>query len=215
MQKALLSKIGTGAARKCSPHRRHLRLIVSSKNCCLCHKILKLRSKCMCFPLRTVAFRGHGFSLLALAKGMSTLFAKNGFSRPSLKYCGVFRHVLGLRTARPIENLCSRRSQRSSAPNNHHNSESKQYNIVAKYHFSEGNTRRLLRESEDDETPQRAFFAREEAHREPVESVVYFRSGSGILSRSLYQLRGLKALILFDGMSNRSPSPNNSRESII
>src|SRR5699024_11986984 len=41
-----------------------------------------------------VAFRGHGFSLLALAKGMSTLFAKNGFSRPSLKYCGVFRHVL-------------------------------------------------------------------------------------------------------------------------
>src|SRR5690625_3158839 len=40
------------------------------------------------------AFRGHGFSLLALAKGMSTLFAKNGFSRPSLRYCGVFRHVL-------------------------------------------------------------------------------------------------------------------------
>src|SRR5699024_7309874 len=65
-----------------------------------------------CFPLRTVAFRGHGFSLLALAKGMSTLFAKNGFSRPSLNYCGVFRHVLGLRTARPIENLCSRRSHR-------------------------------------------------------------------------------------------------------
>src|SRR5699024_4210679 len=79
----------------------------------------------VCFPLRTVAFRGHGFSLLALAKGMSALFAKNGFSRPSLGYCGVFRHVLGLRTARPIENLCSRRSQRSSAPNNHRNSESK------------------------------------------------------------------------------------------
>src|SRR5699024_5999940 len=58
--------------------------------------------------------------------------------------CGVFRHVLGLRTARPTENVCSRRtrkateaiasheenlfvfsrSQRSSAPNNHHNSES-------------------------------------------------------------------------------------------
>src|SRR5690625_4703401 len=72
----------------------------------------------MCFPLRTVAFRGHGFSLLALAKGMSTLFAKNGFSRPSSEqFCGVFRHVLGLRTARPIENLCSRRGQRSSAPN--------------------------------------------------------------------------------------------------
>src|SRR5699024_8171648 len=48
----------------------------------------------MCFPLRTVAFRGHGFSLLALAKGMSTLFAKNGFSRPSLKYSGLFRPVL-------------------------------------------------------------------------------------------------------------------------
>src|SRR5699024_3479513 len=89
------------------------------------------------------------------------------------------------------------RSQRSSAPNNHHNSESKQYSTVAKYHFSEGNTRRLLekenplflramylkeaflvlRESEDDETPQRAFFASEEAHREPAEGVVYFRSG--------------------------------------
>src|SRR5699024_1426045 len=48
----------------------------------------------VCFPLRTVAFRGHGFSLLALAKGMSTLFAKNDFSRPSLNYCGLFRHVL-------------------------------------------------------------------------------------------------------------------------
>src|SRR5690625_2566371 len=56
----------------------------------------------------------------------------------------------------------SRRSQRSSAPNNH---------------VSEGNTRGLLRESEDDETPQRASFASEEAHREPAESVVYFRSG--------------------------------------
>jgi len=54
------------------------------------------------FPLRPVAFRGHGFSLLALAKGMSTLFAKNGFSRPSLKqFCGVFRHVLGLRLLAP------------------------------------------------------------------------------------------------------------------
>src|SRR5699024_11596846 len=51
--------------------------------------------------IRTVAFRGHGFSLLALAMGMSTLFAKNGFSRPSLKYCGVFRHVLGLRLLAP------------------------------------------------------------------------------------------------------------------
>src|SRR5690625_4554877 len=39
-------------------------------------------------------FCGHGLSLLALAKGMSALFAKNGFSRPSLGYCGVFRLVL-------------------------------------------------------------------------------------------------------------------------
>ncbi|MBB6454734.1 hypothetical protein HNQ94_003223, partial [Salirhabdus euzebyi] len=39
------------------------------------------------------------------------------------------------------------------------------------------NTRRLLRDSEDVETPQRAIFASEEAQREPVESVVYFRSG--------------------------------------
>src|SRR5699024_761284 len=65
--------------------------------------ILKLRSKCMCFPLRTVAFRGHFpkdmpfnyrkwnilafrgrlMSLLAPARGMSTLPAKGGFSRPS------------------------------------------------------------------------------------------------------------------------------------
>src|SRR5699024_1231840 len=45
--------------------------------------------------LRVDAFRGHGPSLLALAKGMSTLFAKNGFSRPSLEEsCGVFGHVL-------------------------------------------------------------------------------------------------------------------------
>src|SRR5699024_3001889 len=57
---------------------------------------------------------------------MSTLFAKNGFSRPSLKYCGVFRHVLGLglRTARPIknhcdysphQNPCSRRTRKATA----------------------------------------------------------------------------------------------------
>src|SRR5690625_4983314 len=31
------------------------------------------------------AFRGHGLSLLAPARGMSTLSAKDGFSRPSLK----------------------------------------------------------------------------------------------------------------------------------
>src|SRR5699024_12760634 len=65
------------------------------------HNIYKMRSKC-------IVFRGHGFSLLALAKGVSTLFAKNGFSRPSLEqFCGVFRHVLfpqestGLRSKQP------------------------------------------------------------------------------------------------------------------
>ncbi|WP_337020060.1 hypothetical protein, partial [Oceanobacillus massiliensis] len=46
-----------------------------------------------------------------------------------------------------------------------------------KPNLSGGNTRRLLRESEDDETPQGAFFASEEAHREPAESAVYSRSG--------------------------------------
>src|SRR5690625_2419589 len=76
------------------------------------------------------------------------------------------------------DTCCSRRSQRSSAPNNHHNIVLiEHYSTVAKHHVSEGNTRRLQRESEDDETPQRAFFASEEAHREPAESVVYFRSG--------------------------------------
>src|SRR5690625_2010317 len=38
----------------------------------------------------------------------------------------------------------SPRSQRSSAPNNHRNSESEIYRTVAKHHVSEGNTRRLL-----------------------------------------------------------------------
>src|SRR5699024_11575885 len=70
-----------------------------------------------------------------------------------------------------------------------------------KHHVSEENTRRLLRESEDDETPQRAIFASEEAHREPEESVVYFRSG--ILCRSLYRLVS-KTTNLFSGTSNQS-----------
>src|SRR5699024_11014459 len=65
--------------------------------------------------------------------------------------CGVFRHVLF-----PQESTVLR----------------------AKHYVSEGNTRRLQRESEDDETPQRALFASEEAHREPAERVVYFLSGS-------------------------------------
>src|SRR5699024_898964 len=89
------------------------------------------------------------------------------------------------------DTCCSRRSQRSFAPNKHRNSESELYTTVAKRHVSEGNTRRLLRESEDDETPQRAFCASEEAHREPAESVVYFQSG--MLLHSLYQLREVRA----------------------
>ncbi len=43
---------------------------------------------------------------------------------------------------------------------------------------SEGKIRRLLRESEDGETPQGAVFASEEAQREPAESVVFSRSVS-------------------------------------
>jgi len=39
------------------------------------------------FPLQADAFRGHGFSLLAPARGMPALPAKGGFSRPSLKTC--------------------------------------------------------------------------------------------------------------------------------
>src|SRR5699024_7611931 len=76
------------------------------------------------------------------------------------------------------------RSRLPSSPINHRNSECVLYSAVAKHYVSEGNTRRLQRESEDDETPQRAFFASEEAHREPAESVVYFLSG---LYRSLNQ----------------------------
>src|SRR5690625_2015074 len=138
----------------------------------------------MCFPLRTVAFRGHGFSLLAPARGMPTLSAKDGFSRPSLKpvpasssnaseYASSAQGNKEVYSSSPLsagssDTCYSRRSQRSSTPNNHRNSESEIYRTVAKHHVSEGNTRRLLRESEDDETPQRASFASEEAHREPA-----------------------------------------------
>src|SRR5699024_2565802 len=45
---------------------------------CYCHRPGSIRAD---------TFRGNGLSLLALAKGMSTLFAKNDFSRPSLKTC--------------------------------------------------------------------------------------------------------------------------------
>src|SRR5690625_4126021 len=63
-------------------------------------------------------------------------------------------------SAGPSDACYSRRSQRSSAPNGRHNSRNNLYSTVVKYHVSEGNTRRLLRESEDDKTPQRAYFAR-------------------------------------------------------
>src|SRR5690625_4195728 len=82
----------------------------------------------------------------------------------------------------------SRMSKRYAAENNHRISEKRALQYCCQsHHVSDGNTRRLQRESEDDETPQRAFFASEEAHREPAESVVYFRSG--MLLHSLYQLR--------------------------
>jgi len=50
-------------------------MLISKYLCCCCRP----------GPIPADAFRGHGLSLLALAKGMSTLFAKNGFSRPSLE----------------------------------------------------------------------------------------------------------------------------------
>src|SRR5699024_2605503 len=113
----------------------------------------------MCFPLRTVAFRGHGFSLLEkpTLRGLQTRAIPAGVNGPPLQTTIIIVKA-----------------------------------SYTKHHVSEGNTRRLLRESEDDETPQRAFFASEEAHREPAESVVYFRIGSGILCHSLNQLRRIK-----------------------
>src|SRR5699024_4271321 len=114
------------------------------------------------------AFRGHGFSLLG-RKPLPAGSSDTCYSRRTRKAPEAF-------TSHEENWFVFSRSQRSSAPNNHHNSESKQYSTVAKYHFSEGNTRRLLekenplflramyfkeaflvlRESEDDETPQRA-----------------------------------------------------------
>ena len=145
-----------------------------------------------CFPLRTVAFRGHGFSLLAPSRGMPTLSAKDGFSRPSsLPPLRGLQTRAGTAITRPTEDICSRRSQRSSAPNNHCNRGNQLYSFVSKLHVSEGKTRRLL------EKENRFFCVRciskkpylscgkaktmrprsvlcEEAHREPAESVVYF-----------------------------------------
>src|SRR5699024_5450641 len=206
-----------------SSHQKHLRLLVPPKELLfLVQNLYTATYALVCYPLWPVAFRGHGFSLLAPARGMPTLSAKDGFSRPSLKpvpasssnaseYASSAQGNKEVYSSSPhsagsSDTCFSRRSQRSSAPNNHLNSENELYSIVAKHHVSEGNTRRLQRESEYDGTPQRAFFASEEAHREPAESVVYFQSGK-LLRSSLYQLRGLKATTLFDGTSKRSPSP--------
>src|SRR5699024_12795311 len=77
--------------------------------------------------------------------------------------CGGCRHVLGLRTARPTENVCSRRTRKatealasheengyvfssgegSSAPNNYHTTESDLL-VQFNHYDSEGNTRILL-----------------------------------------------------------------------
>ena len=110
--------------------------------------------------MRWVVFRGHGFSLL---------------EKPTLRGLQTRAVPAGV-NGPPLQTTIEIVKAR--------------YSTIAKHYVSEGNTRRLLRESEDDETPQRAFFASEEAHREPAESVVYFRSG--MLCRSLYQLREFK-----------------------
>src|SRR5699024_1000476 len=118
-----------------------------------------MRSKCMlicqymcycCRPgsPRADAFRGHGFSLLALAKGMSTLFAKHGFSRPSLKYCGGFRHVLFPQDKEGLGSInIARRKlvcifEESTV-------------LRSKHHVNEGNTRRLLPMRPHNERPLR------------------------------------------------------------
>src|SRR5699024_3626671 len=86
--------------------RLGLRLLVPPKELLfLVQNLYTATYALVCYPLWPVAFRGHGFSLLALAKGMSTLLAMNGFSRPSLKYCGVFRHVLRLRLLVPSKTV--------------------------------------------------------------------------------------------------------------
>src|SRR5690625_1633131 len=82
------------------------------------------------------AFRGHGFSLLG-RKPLPAGSSDTCYSRRTRKAPEAF-------TSHEENWFVFSRSQRSSAPNNHHNSESKQYSTVAKYHFSEENTRRLL-----------------------------------------------------------------------
>jgi len=138
----------------------------------------------LCFSLRTVAFRGHGFSLLEKPslRGLQTRAIPAGVNGPPLQ------------TTIVIVNAS--------------------YCTVAKHYVSDGNTRRLQRESEDDETPQRAFFVSEEAHREPAESVVYFGSGISTTQWTEFcqkqQLFSMGRVItnVSDGTSKRCPSPN-------
>src|SRR5690625_474347 len=127
---------------------------------------IKCEVRACCFPLRAVAFRGQHFSFLG---------SKNHFLRDL---------QLGLRLLVPSKSFVAFPAgvdcpslQSTITKVNRDCLTSNKCAGVEKHKTSEGNTRRLQRESEDDETPQRAFFASEEAHREPAESVVYFRSG--------------------------------------
>src|SRR5699024_6464573 len=68
--------------------------------------------------LRADAFRGHGFSLLAPARGMPALSAKDGFSRPSLALPSlrgfqIRGTVLSFAPSKTI--CCSRRTRKTSA----------------------------------------------------------------------------------------------------
>ncbi|ASN04991.1 hypothetical protein CFK40_08185 [Virgibacillus necropolis] len=76
------------------------------------------------------------------------------------------------------------------------------YITVLNHHVSEGNPRRLQRESEDDETPQRVVFAIEEAHREPAESVVDFLNGYSATNMNFsyvtIYIHSLKSNILYE-----------------
>src|SRR5690625_2262914 len=80
----------------------------------------------VCLPLLTVAFRGHGFSLL---------------EKPTLR--GLQTRAIPANVFGGTSNR-SPRSQRSSATNNYRKVEVGLDSIVAKHYVSEGNTRRLL-----------------------------------------------------------------------
>jgi len=168
LKKPLDVNFGNGTARKCSPHRRELLLLMFIVD-------VNYDVRACWFPLRAVAFRGQRFSFLG---------SKNHFLRDL---------QLGLRLLAPSKSLVAfpagvdsppLQSTITKADSNFFQSIN-ECDEVEMHKPSEGKTRRLLRESEDDETPQRAFFASEEAHRKPAESVMYFRSGSDSLLCSL------------------------------